>query len=117
MCRVPADADGLRTSLPHPKDSAMRWPRLHLEPADVHPDPPCPRRGPHLRLLPGVRVEGLVQGGLRRAPGQGPLAGQRTPLLRPLVGLTGRAAPLNGRPGLESPAARAAAAPAREEPP
>jgi hypothetical protein len=26
MCRVPADADGLRTSLPHPKDSAMRCP-------------------------------------------------------------------------------------------
>src|SRR5215216_3352140 len=81
MCRVSADADGLRTSLPHPEGLRHALPRLHLLPPDSDPDPPRPRRGPHLRLLPGVRVEGLVQGGRRRPAGQGPLAGQRTPLL------------------------------------
>jgi hypothetical protein len=42
MCRVSADADGLRTSLPHPEGLRHALPRLHLHPHDGHPDPPPP---------------------------------------------------------------------------
>ncbi len=42
MCRVSTDADGLRTSLPHPEGLRHALPRLHLQPPDVDPDPPGP---------------------------------------------------------------------------
>ena len=69
MCRAWADADGLRARFLNLKDSAMSCPsctssrltaiQIRLAPDEDHT----------LRLLPGVRVEGLVQGRRRRPPG------------------------------------------------